>query len=177
MLIPIGFFGGGAAAGAYELISTAYGNGSSTSISFSSIVGTYKHLQLRILAQGSQNGNLSVRYNSDTGSNYSLHRLEGNGTTIASAGGGPYTLIEINDGMSDDTVAGEFGATIIDILDYASTTKYKTQRAFSGSTTDAKRVGLYSGLWMNMAAITSITLIGDYAFSTPSRFSLYGIKG
>jgi len=40
-------------------------------------------------------------------------------------------------------------------------------------------IALSSGLWMNTAAVTSmsISMIDGTAFNTNSRFSLYGIKG
>jgi hypothetical protein len=70
---------------------------------------------------------------------------------------------------------------IIDIHDYASTTKNKTVRSFFGHDRNgAGSVYLYSGLWMNTGAITSLSL-GQANFSgtfdTGTVASLYGIKG
>ena len=70
---------------------------------------------------------------------------------------------------------------LIDIQDYASTTKYKTVRSFSGMDGNAADtqyvVTLRSNLWLSTSAITSITLIPATAFTTSTTFALYGIKG
>ena len=68
---------------------------------------------------------------------------------------------------------------IIDILDYASTSKYKTFRIFSGQdyATSSGYLEIDSGLWMNTAAITSISVINvGTSWNTNTRVSLYGIK-
>ena len=74
-----------------------------------------------------------------------------------------------------------FGAFIIDIHDYSSTSKYKTVRGFGGldannSSVDLE-INLISGVWMNTAAISSITLSANDPFTTTTTFALYGIKG
>jgi hypothetical protein len=81
-------------------------------------------------------------------------------------------------GASNDT--NSFGATIIDILDYASASKNTTLRTLSGSSTSSNpRIGLHSGLWNVTDAVTSITLTDNEGlnYTSSSRFSLYGIKG
>ena len=88
-LAPLGFFANApAAAGDYESISTVtVGAGGTSSISFSSIPSTYKHLQIRFIGTCTVSGEYSqavyMRVNSDTGSNYSRHSLGGNGSTIS----------------------------------------------------------------------------------------------
>lgn len=164
--------GGGAAAGAYELISTTLGT---SPLTFSSIPSTYKHLQLRIV-QRSSGSTQFIRFNGDTGSNYVRHELRGNGTNVTSSASTAQTYIApgfvVNSG---GTPSGAHSAFIIDILDYASTTNNKTVRMFGGGLDDAdKYIALNSGLWLSTAAINSIGL--TYATST-SRFSLYGVKG
>jgi hypothetical protein len=69
---------------------------------------------------------------------------------------------------------------VIDILDYANTSKYKTTRTLAGNDQNgAGLVGLYSGLYMSTSAISSIefTINGSGNFATGSNFALYGIKG
>ena len=74
MLIPIGFFGAGAAAGAYELIETQVLGSDVYSITFSSVPQTYKHLQIRLTARCTASGStgdwLSIRFNGDSSGNY-----------------------------------------------------------------------------------------------------------
>jgi hypothetical protein len=69
------------------------------------------------------------------------------------------------------------GVAIIDIIDYASTTKAKTVRVFSGNNTAAGgQVGFYSQLYTSTAAITSIVLNTNGGGVTGIT-SIYGIKG
>ena len=180
---------GGAAGGSFESIATAVGTGSSATITFSSIPSTYKHLQIRGIYRDTRTVNtidvpISIRFNSDSGGNYISHQLTGNGSAAsgASSGTGDDKINIYNAGVTDGTSAGIVGASIIDIIDYASTTKNKTVRGFAGgdantASTDFK-VSLSSGLWINTAAVTSITVFGTAAnLSTSTVFSLYGIKG
>lgn len=185
MLIPFGVFsaagaGGGASAGSYELISTTILGSNTNTVSFSSIVSTYKHLQIRVASRGSgSNSDLwSMRINSDTGSNYAFHRLRGTGSAVASAASTTQTRIGyLAQPYSSDT-SGNFSPAIIDILDYAGS-KNKTVRLFSGAdSVGGSHITLGSGLWASTSAVTSISLYTDSeSFLTGSRFSLYGVKG
>lgn len=174
-----GFLGEGVAvsASSYESIATATGTGSSGTITFSSIPSTYKHLQVRTLANDASGNQLTMQFNSDTGSNYSYHRLQGTGATVAGAGGANQTQISFV-GYAPYTTS-TYGISIIDIIDYANTSKYKTSRTLMGyDINGGGLVLLGSGLWMNTAAINSISISTSGAnFTTASRFALYGIKG
>ena len=182
-------FGWGAltASSSYESISSFTAVGGETTITLSSIPATYKHLQLRYISKdtyaasdGSQASN--IYFNGDTGSNYAAHRLRANGTAVAASGNGPQTGIDRDSILNVyGNLANYYAAGIIDIIDYASTTKYKTLRAFSGADINVDgpgKVVLSSGLWMNTAAITSISINGWItACAAGSIFALYGIKG
>jgi hypothetical protein len=170
--------------GAFVSIATAIGTGSSGTITFSSIPSTYSSLQIRVLCRSSSTGrNIQVRFNSDTGANYAQHNLRGNGTSAAAAGTASTTSIESGWIATSADATNVMGVSIIDLHDYASTTKNKTLRAISGIdnnnlTTTNERIYLYSGLWMNTAAVNSISLVSNSGnWTTASVFSLYGIKG
>jgi hypothetical protein len=79
--------------------------------------------------------------------------------------------------VAASSTASVFGGIVIDILDYANTNKYKTMRTLSGYDANGSgNVGLFSGLWMNTAAVTSINLLTFYdQYATYSSFALYGI--
>jgi hypothetical protein len=161
--------------GDYESIATvSVGSGGSSTITFSSIPATFKHLQIRGLssnATGTQNR--SIRINTDTGANYAWHQLTGDGANAGAASQASVAFAYV--GYEQGTTVG---ATIIDILDYANTNKNKVVRAFGAS--DANGSGLVhlrSGLWINTAAITQIQLYGSNNFAQYSHFALYGIKG
>ncbi len=182
MLIPLGILAssGGGAAGAYELIETVAGSGAS-SVSFTSIPSTYKHLQIRWTARGSNTGSLGIvltTFNSDTGANYTFHQLSGDGSSVTSAGSGGLSSARLGVYVGSNQTANSFGFGVTDILDYSSTSKNKTVRSLSGVHTDAdKIIRMFSGLWASTSAISSLTISGGYNFSSASRFSLYGVKG
>ena len=164
------------------------------SVTFANIPQTYTHLQLRCLTQGNRAtyglDGFDIVFNSDsTNTNYAYHSILGDGTT-AQVGGSPSadTLIHIWDDTGT-VVGGSFGAAIIDILDYKSTTKAKTVKTFGGVDFNGViagyggRVVLSSGLWKKNTAsvyeaVSTINLnmsIGTL-FSANSHFALYGIK-
>ena len=66
----------------FESIATATGTGSNSTLTFSSIPQTYKHLQIRVMSRGNaatDQDNLLIRFNGDTGSNYNSHYVFGTG--------------------------------------------------------------------------------------------------
>lgn len=159
---------------AMELISTVnVGAGGSTSVTFSSIPEGYKHLQVRMVtkAVGSGAFQFFCNYNSDSAGNYSSHTFVTNGSSTFSS--------TRSTGYIGFIPAGNFGATVLDILDFASVNKYKTSRSLSGAHADVTEFQLVSMNWRNNAAITSLTLYPEVGITmaSGSRFSLYGIKG
>ena len=184
-LFPLGILSAGAGGETFELIQTAIVSGSSTtSVSFSnldSLSSTYRHLQLRLVgrsAEAVQESNYSLRFNSDaTNANYALHGLFGTGSSVSSFG---VTAAGIQFPFAGaNQTANSFAPNVIDILDAYSTTKNKTVRNFAGQTAAINRVNFLSGLWLNTASITTITLTQTVgvSFTAGSRFSLYGIRG
>lgn len=166
---------GGGAATAYESIATVTGDGSSSSITFSSIASTWTHLQIR-MSGINNSGSLYMRINGDTGTNYSRHYLYGNGSAVYAAGAASSNLIYLNPN-GGNTTSPQGG--IIDVLDYASSSKNKTIRSLVGVDMNGSgSIWLASGAWLSTSAITSITLAFDYNnILTGSTFALYGIKG
>ncbi len=182
----------------FESIATyTVGSGGESTITFSSIPQTFAHLQIRGILQGSRpgpqpSGYGTLRFNSDTGSNYRDHIL---GTSInetpanlyaATEGLGTFLYLSAIPGVA---AAPFFGTFITEILDYRSTNKNKVLRTIEGIETNASTINGYnassvsfkSGLWMNSAnAITSITVeaLGTGSpFKQYSQLALYGIKG
>jgi hypothetical protein len=172
---------GAGGAGAYELISTTVLSSTSASVTFSSITSSYKHLQLRMITRNASSGtNLPMITFNSSSTGYSQHRLYGSGSAVFSDANTSTTQIIPFTGPGTNDTTGIFMPAVIDILDYAATTKNKTLRAFAGaemsSTGDV--VGIVSGLWANTAAISSLNISAlTGTFSIGSRFSLYGIKG
>ena len=167
---------GGAVLSSYESIATVTASGSVSTLSFTSIPSGFKHLQIRGMNRTAAGGGVNLQINSDTGSNYAQHRLEGSGTAASAAGFASQTSVPVS---SNTTAADTMSVTIIDILDYGSTTKNKTLRVLRGF--DANGTGTIivgSGLWMSTAAITSIQLVNSSSnnFDSTTTFALYGIK-
>lgn len=187
MLIPVGIFASsGGVAAAFELISTTILTGSQSQIVFSSIPSTYKHLQVRISGRtntGGSNDSVWVRFNNDSANNYIWHELRGGGfgsyTVTSQTGSTSSTQGYVGYAPGSGTsFANAFGNTIVDVLDYASTSKYKTMRSMSGTNAEIRYVTLGSALWKATSAVTSVTVGNDGAsWATGTRVSIYGIKG
>ena len=182
--LSAGAYGWGAlsAAGtAFESIATATGTGSSGTITFSSIPSTFKHLQIRGIGRTTDSiseRDVILRFNSDSGNNYTYHALEVSGTSVSSFGAGANSQTYMGVAPGANRSANIMGAYIIDILDYASTSKYKTLRGFTGyDANGAGNVDIASSMWMSTSAITSITVnTGLNSWNTQTIFALYGIK-
>ena len=173
------------AVGDYESIATVSLSASQTLIQFTSIPSTYKHLQVRAFARDLRASTwvdtLWVYCNADTtGTNYYSHGLAGGGSSasaFADAGANSYGMPI---GLTSATnIASAYAANVIDILDYANTSKNKTFRSLHGvedNTNGSMR--LRSGLWISTAAISTLTFNtaagGDFA--QYSHFALYGVK-
>lgn len=163
---------------AFESIATVNPNGVST-VTFSSIAASYASLQLRMNVWGDGNGTVGIKFNSDSGANYSFHHLYGNGTSAGAAGYANRSYIELTTGQTVNYGTDSTFTLIIDIYDYASTTKYKTFKDIFGKDANGSGiVGLGSGSWRSTSALTSIELSLDTGtFQSPSKIALYGIKG
>jgi hypothetical protein len=164
-------------AGGYDALWSTTLAASASSITISNIPTGYKHLQLRGIYQLSSAGeNVNFRANSDSGTNYVSHQLSGNGTAASSSSNTGETYSRV--GYSAVTTASYFSTSVIDILDYANTNKYKTLRTLNGSDANGSgAVQLRSGLWMSSSAINAITLSTSTGnFNQYSSFALYGIK-
>jgi len=188
-LIPLGFWaasGAGAPAAAdYELISTTVLGSSAASVTFSGLgtsAAAYKHLQVRYVARDNRGisgpNNVTARLNGDSGSNYSHHRLYGDGSTVSSFASSSVTSFMAGAISSNNDTANAFGATVLDILDFSSTSKNKTIRLLAGVSSTGSAVQMSSGAWYSTAAVTEIQFNATSgSFVSGSRFSIYGLKG
>lgn len=172
----------------FESIATATVSGTGTnSVSFTSIPSTYKHLQIRVTAKwnytlNADQSNIIIRINGDTGANYSYRSLVGNGSAVSTGGGTGYTFIYFQTQIVGNytTETSIYSGSVIDILDYGDTNKFKTIRGMGGfDRSGSGWVGLASGMWSSTNAVTSITLTNDFDadWIQYSSFALYGIKG
>lgn len=150
----------------YEPIATTTVGTATNTITFSSIPGTYTDLIAVI--DGTVGNNISVRFNSDSGANYSMTRIQGNGSSASSART-----------TNSTSIIGSYSAgkqvSIWQFFNYSNSVTNKTALDRGNGATD--QVEAYVGLWRNTAAVTSIeflTSTGNYA--TGTTLTLYGIK-
>lgn len=171
------------AGGNFEPISTiTVGSGGASSITFSSIPGTYQHLQVRALlrtARAQVDDLVAVRANSDSGSNYVWHRLLGDGSGVAASGSTSQTYAGVGYMAAANDASSMFGALVLDVLDYSSTSKNSTFRSAYGEDSNGSgSVGILSGLWLSTSAITGLRLLSTTSsnFAQYSTAALYGIR-
>lgn len=181
----------GAPATSFESIATVtVGSGGASNVDFTNIPGTYSHLQIRCYAQTNRAtfgiDEIRIRFNSDTGSNYAVHNLYGNGSSATDSGQSSVTGMVTSGTIGTNTGNSGlvWGIDIVDVLDYANTNKFTTIRRLTGVDLNGTvggsggRVGLSSGLWQNTNAVTSINItpVNGSLITQYSHFALYGIK-
>ena len=160
----------------YIPIASQTAGGSVSSITFSSI--PQGHTDLVLVFTGSVtsgSGDLGLRFNSDTGSNYSTTWLssQASGTSGKSTSATSITATEYS---YLDNVRSTL--TTINLLNYSNNTTHKSLLTRSGKT--GYGVEAKVGRWRNTDAITSITAFttgSNPNFTSGSTFSLYGIAG
>jgi len=173
--------GGGAPpeVGDYESIATTnVGAGGTSTITFSSIPSTYKHLQIRAICKMPQYESMILRFNGISTNSYSRHYMQGSGSSVSAGGAANLTSVS-NLLYADGSATSNYGAFITDILDYSSTDKNKTTRTLWGQDFNGSGyLGFDSGAFYSTNAVSTITLTtsGAQTISQYSSFALYGIK-
>lgn len=166
----------------FEAIATNTVSGSSTTtVTFSSISSTYT--DLFIVFSGSFSAgdtSLVIRFNGDTGSNYSYTLLEGNGSSASSTRGTSTDKIYLSALAVSIGSGTNISTQTINVMNYANTTTYKTAIGrvnTASNSTSYLGTSAGVGLWRNTAAINSVSLIagGGYTITAGSTFTLYGI--
>lgn len=174
------------ASGGMTKISKVVTSGSASTITFSSISGSYTDLMIviagRDTATGTADASVRIKINNDgTSSNYTSSQfLVGSGAS-ASAN----TTASSSNGVSICNIPGSLnnanavGAARILIPNYSGTTFYKMIESQYGSafnTTPTLGNGAYVAVWKSTSAITDITLTaGVTAFVDGTTATLYGL--
>ena len=177
MILPGVIASGGGVASSYESIASTTLTSTATSVTFSSIPGTFSHLQVRIMMLNATASNVWTRPNNSTATSYAGHDLLGDGSNAYS---GNYT--SNNEGIFTGFCPGSASVSTVsiqDILDYTSTNKNKTFRTLTGRDLNGSgAVELRSGLWYaTPVAITSLVIYAQSGtFAINSSFALYGVK-
>jgi hypothetical protein len=161
----------------YEPISTTTLGSNASSVTFSSIPQTYTDLICVAWTKpysGSE-GALRLRYNSDTGTNYSYTYLSGDGSSATSGRGSNISVVAITTGNSLNNPRQPIYIT--HIMNYSNTTTYKTALTRTSDGTSQGYVDAWVDLWRSTSAITTLTYSTSYFdIGAGSTFTLYGIK-
>lgn len=160
----------------YEPLAITTLSSASSTITFSNIPSTYTDLRIVLVGTGSSNNaNMYLTFNSDTGTNYSSTYLTGNGTAASSGRLTNNPNIYISAGVGLNTTIP--GMRLIDILSYAGSTYKSTVHSESTDLNGSGTTSVSVGLWRSTAAITTIALTqGSGNFNTGTTATLYGIK-
>ena len=159
-----------------ELATQTLGAATGT-VTFSSIPSGYTDLVLVANIVGIGNisaGAISIRFNSDTATNYSATYLMGNGSSATSGRASNDTRMIVASPTLN--LGNNPFVNIVQIQNYSNTTTFKT--VLSRSNIAATQVAAVVGLWRKTPeAITSITYesYNSQTMSIGSTFSLYGI--
>lgn len=152
----------------YVALSTQTVGTAVSSVTFSPISSAYTDLVLVMQLNTSSLVDGSLRFNGDTGNNYSVTRLYG-----GSGGAFSDRFSNISSILIGDLSTNTDSATILQIQNYSNTNVNKT--VLVRANPNGRPVFANVGLWRNTAAITSITLTSSANFAVGSTFTLYGI--
>lgn len=154
----------------YTPIATQTLASATATVTFSSISGSYTDLIIVANVSPTSSPYLALRFNSDTGTNYSRTSVSGTGTGALSARASNETY-----GYVTPAAITGISAGIINIQNYSNTTTYKT--TISRWSDASNVVAAMVTLWRSTAAITAVEINtgGVSTFASGSTFTLYGI--
>lgn len=168
----------------YSSIATTTLGSTTSSVTFSNIPQSFKHLQIRMYGRtdrgysGNPYDGVYLQYNGNYPSKGHGIAAFDNFTSLPAYSETYLAFLPDSGGSFNTNV---YGAFIIDILDYNKSNKNKTTRVFGGFSANASQYGavsLASLLHDSANPITSITLTSAFGtnFLAHSKFALYGIK-
>jgi hypothetical protein len=159
----------------YVALQTQTLSSNTAAVTFSSIPSGYTDLVIVFNGSLSSANSPAYRINGDTASNYSATDMTGDGSSAQSARNSSVAWGTLG-GMFATVTAGNQFSMIINVMNYANTTTYKTvmtRTSVAGQMSEAS-----VSLWRSTAAVTSFTVQGynnGGAYATGSTFTLYGI--
>jgi hypothetical protein len=145
-------------------ITLAAGTGS---VNFNLIPQNFRDLVLVFQGTAASDTNIIIRFNSDSGSNYSFVQIFGNGSVGGFASG-------TDTGVRSANLLTVIAQNTVQIMDYSATDKHKT--VFVRRDRNADTVAAVER-WANTSAINSISLAPNSGtFNSGTSFALYGIE-
>jgi len=161
----------------YQPIASQTLSSAAASVTFSGIPQTYTDLVVVINGSMSASGaTIYARLNGDTGSNYSVTYIGGNGTSAYSNRSSNNSNGIGLGGFEAGFSTGMF-TNIVHFQNYSNSTTNKTVLSRWSDPSSGGEVEAFVGLWRNTTAITSIEIRnnGGHNFNSGSTFNLYGI--
>ena len=149
------------------LYTTTISGSAAANITISSISQAYTDLVLIVDGTTTSLEDITIQYNGDTATNYSVTYVNGSGSAAGS--GRQSNQAQITLGYLGTVQGG----TSFHFMNYSNTTTYKTALA-RGSVANWS-VAAKVGLWRSTTAITSIKIAHPYSFAVGTTFSLYGV--
>lgn len=155
---------------------------SASSVTISSIPATYTHLRIFTSVKTSRGAfidPLSLRFNGDSGSNYSYTGSEfESGPTAAGFHAQNQTMAYFGRGAGTSQTS-LVGVCVLDIYNYANTNVRKSFNSHGGiDYGSGGNIVVSVGTWQSTAAINSITFIPNVGpnINGGSNFQIYGMK-
>ena len=168
-------------ANTFELIaSSTVGAGGAASIDFTSIPSTYTDLVVKCSIRDTTVGvgaYLYLRFNNDSGSNYSSKTIEGNGSAANSYANTSQTKMLFWNTNGGGATANTFGNAELYVPNYLSSNQKSVSMDTVQETNGSSAyMDLVAGIWTGTAAINRLTLLPDAGFAQYSTAYLYGVK-
>jgi hypothetical protein len=149
------------------IYSTTFSSAAS-SITFSNVPTTFTDLAVSIGGKFSADISAGVYFNGDTGSNYAVTRMWGNGSSGQSSSSNGSSQISLTAGNGSVISAYTFS-----VMNYSNATTYKTLIGRSSQDQVSARVGL----WRSTSPVTSVTFVANGGnFAAGTVITMYGIK-
>jgi hypothetical protein len=156
----------------FEKINTFTATGSEAGVTFTSVPSTFTDLYIVINAKtgNASPSNWAVRFNNEnTGTNYGINMIGGGSSAYADR-------VTATDYLYSGTAYNSWGSQYINILNYASTTTFKS--AISRSNNQGNFVLQILGHWQSTAVVSTVQVTNyqGYSLTAGSTINMYGIK-
>lgn len=161
----------------YEPLATFTLSSASNLITFSSIPNTYTDLRVVLwtIAPSGQTGNIRVRFNGDTGTNYSGTLVQATLTSRTSSRRTDDSGMFWG-GFNSNTSSTVGTFLTADIISYLGSTNKTVLNTWNGDTNGSGTNENWVWYWRNTSAINSITLTASGQHGIGTTATLYGIK-
>jgi hypothetical protein len=162
-----------------KLIETKTLGTAAASIEFTSIPQTFTDLVILVSGRTTGAGvsqDLFARFNGDSGANYTMRRLIGNGASASSDSNTADGVVRLGQVCASGATANTFGNTASYIPNYTGSTSksVSSDSVLENNATTAFQF-IIAGIYTPTTAISSVTLLSFDNFAIGSTASLYGV--